>query len=198
VSSDPAAVSWAKGRIDIVAKLPDGNFWHKYYEDGWSGWIDNLGSPLHTVNPNPTISTWGTNRLDVFVVGPLESRIYHKWWSKRWSDERDGFPGGWEPLSKIDLDSPEETLQIVSDAAAVSSGTDRIDIFVRGYSRGLDSASFYSISWRNGWTRWNPTGRDLPRVAVSGTPAVSSWGSGRFDIFSRGGDGSCFHKFIHE
>jgi hypothetical protein len=64
------------------------------------------------------VTSWGVNRLDVFVTG-TDGTVQHKTW-----DGSGWFPSdtGWENLGGQGLEAP----------AAVSWGADRLDVFLRG------------------------------------------------------------------
>ena len=107
MSSDPPAVSCGPGRIDVVAVGGEGNLYHKFFEGGWSNAHNPMAwqflgfpKPIHLEYNRPTISSWGPNRLDIFAEG-VGDRLYQKWWEGRWSDESDGFTGGWKLLPEI-------------------------------------------------------------------------------------------------
>jgi peptidoglycan hydrolase-like protein with peptidoglycan-binding domain len=129
----------------------------------WSGW-ESLGGVLTS---SPSVSSWASGRLDVFVCG-TDSALWHKWYSNGWS--------GWESLGGVLSSSP----------AAVSWGPNRIDVFVRG----TDSALWHK--WWNGsaWSGWESLGGVL-----SSGPAVCSWAAGRLDVFVRGTDSALWHKW---
>ena len=50
--------------------------WHKWYENGWSGW-ESLGGVLVSA---PAAVSWGPNRIDCFAAG-TDSALWHKWWA---------------------------------------------------------------------------------------------------------------------
>jgi len=115
----------------------------------------------------PAVTSWGANRLDVFVRG-WDNGLYHKWWDgSAWS--------GWESLGG----------SLASDPAAVSWGPNRLDVFTRGTDNALHHRSWNGI----GWSSWESLGG----ILTSG-PAASSWGSGRLDVFVRSSDNAMWHK----
>ena len=65
LTSDPSAVSWGNGRIDIFGRGADNALWHKYFENGWSDW-ESLGGYLTS---GPDACSWAPGRLDLFVRG---------------------------------------------------------------------------------------------------------------------------------
>ena len=73
----------------------------------------------------------------------------------------------------------------VSTPAAVSWGSNRIDVFTRG----TDNVLWHK--WWNGtWHDWESLGGQL-----TGAPAVCSWGENRLDVFTRGTDNALWHKW---
>src|SRR2546428_7309997 len=77
----------------------------------------------------PAVTSWGANRLDVFVRG-WDNALYHKWWNgSAWS--------GWESLGGT----------LASDPAAVSWGPNRLDVFTRGTDHPLAPPSWDGSHW---------------------------------------------------
>jgi hypothetical protein len=120
---------------------------------------------------DPTASTWGPGRLDVFVRGG-DKALWHKWYdSGTWS--------GWQSLGGILTSAPD----------AVSWGTGRIDIFALDTHHGVVQKSYVSGT---GWSSWVSQG--APPGGASSDPSVVSWGPGRLDVFVRGNDYALWHK----
>ena len=120
--------------------------------------------------------SWGSDRLDVFVVG-TDSALYHKWWDgAAWGPSREGYGylGG----------------TVVGDPEVVSWGSDRLDVFVVG----TDSALYHK--WWDG-AAWGPSreGYESLGGTVVGDPEVVSWGSDRVDVFVVGTDSALGHKW---
>ena len=131
---------------------------------GWSQWED-LGGILTSA---PAVSSWQSNRLDVFGRGQ-NNALWHKWWDGRsWS--------GWEDLGGI----------LTSAPTAVSWGSNRIDVFGRGQNNALWHKWWDGRSWSN----WE----DLGGILTS-APAVSSWSANRLDVFARGQNNALWHKW---
>ena len=82
-SLDPVAVSWKSGRLDVFVVGTDNNVYHIFYEGKWSNadhpsiW-ENLGAPPGGVVGRPAVTTWGINRLDIFVRSRENNTIYQK------------------------------------------------------------------------------------------------------------------------
>lgn len=77
LNSDPDAVSWAEGRIDVFVRGSDNALWQLYYDGGWSTW-GTLGGILTS---GPAVSSWGIDSLDVFLRGGGSTQ-YHKWFAR--------------------------------------------------------------------------------------------------------------------
>lgn len=132
---------------------------------GWSHW-EGLGGVLTS---DPDVSSWGTNRLDVFVRG-TDNAMWHKWWDgSAWR--------GWERLGGV----------LTSGPGAVSWGPNRIDVFARG----TDNALWHRWWDGSAWRGWESLGG-----VITSDPTVSSWASGRLDIFARGTDNAMWHRWF--
>jgi len=123
---------------------------------GWSRWED-LGGVLTSA---PAVSSWQSNRLDVFGRGQ-NNALWHKWWDgSSWS--------GWEDLGGI----------LTSAPAAVSWGPNRIDVFGRGQNNRLWHKWWDGSKW-SGW-------EDLGGGTIMSGPAAASTGANRLEVFARG------------
>jgi hypothetical protein len=74
----PAAISWDRGRLDIVVRGQTSSLWHKC----WDGqqWLPSKATwlPLLGKSHNQAVlASWGPGRLDVFVRG-LDQGVYTK------------------------------------------------------------------------------------------------------------------------
>ena len=131
----------------------------------WSGWSRMAAS----MTSAPAVSTWGTNRLDVFARGQ-DNALYHTW-----------YDGSWHYWSRIQAN-------MTSAPTAVSWGVNRIDVFARGQ----DNALYHTYTPDGGmtWVYWTR----IP-ASMTSAPSVSSWGSGRLDVFARGQDNALYHTW---
>jgi hypothetical protein len=60
---DPAVASWGVNRLDVLVLSSGGNLWHKWYDNGATGW-DNWGHPsAGTLGGAPAITAMGEGRL---------------------------------------------------------------------------------------------------------------------------------------
>jgi hypothetical protein len=172
--SEPAAVSWGPGRIDVFALDRAFHVRHKWYSGGWSGWED-LGGSFQWGDVFAT--SWGTGRLDVFTHDSTGALMHRRYVSgSGWS--------AWLQLFPYDSACRGGT-------QGVSWGTNRIDIFVA-----CDGSTVYSMShyWWDG-TRWNGPQR-FTDGRLSGGLAVSSRGTGRLDVFGVGTNQYLYHKWF--
>ena len=66
----------------------------------------------------PTVVSWGSDRLDVFLLG-TDSALYHKWWDgSNWGPSVTGY----EYMAGNSMSPPQ----------VVAWGKDRLDVFVLG------------------------------------------------------------------
>jgi hypothetical protein len=164
VTFTPSTGGGRTGTLTVTDNAADSPQTASLSGSGVTGQWQPLGGILAT---GPDASSWGTNRVDVFIQGQ-DHQLWHQLFNgTTWS--------GWEPLGGI----------ITADPSAVSWGTNRIDVFARGQDRQLWHRSFDGTSW----SPWEPLGGILV-----GSPDVSSWGSGRLDVFIRGQDNQLWQK----
>ena len=129
-----------------------------------SGW-ERVGASMTSA---PAVTSWGTNRLDVFARGQ-DLALYHTWW--------DGT--SWHPWGRIPG-------SLSSAPAAVSTSVNHIDVFARGQ----DMALYHTWTSDGGttWAYWQRLS-----ASMTSAPSVSSWGPGRLDVFGRGQDMALYH-----
>jgi serine protease AprX len=119
---------------------------------------------------------WGSNRLDVFVIG-TDTALYHKWWNgSAWGPSVTGYEamGG----------------KILSDPEVVAWGPNRLDVFVIGTNRALYH------KWWNG-SAWGPSVTDYESLGgtIMAQPKAVAWGPNRLDIFVIGTNRALYHKW---
>mgnify|MGYP000497039595 CR=1 FL=1 len=122
------------------------------------------------ITASPAVSSWGNNRLDVFVRG-MDAYLYLNS-SNDGGEHWSGWGGDYQSV-------------ITSDPAAVCWGAGRIDLFARGPNNDLLYKNFTDSEWSN----WSSLGGGL-----SSGPAVASWGTNRLDVFVRGIDTYLYHN----
>ncbi|MDQ1313274.1 MAG: hypothetical protein QG605_1813, partial [Euryarchaeota archaeon] len=142
--SPVSAVSRSADKLDVFVTGSDGGIytaaWEPGFEDGWHGWW-RIGDI--TVDPGSPVSavSRSADKLDVFVTGS-DGGIYSAAWEP-------GFTDGWHGWSRIgDLAADPE-----SYIAAVSRGTDKLDIFVVGPD-GKVQANGWETKFPCGWKGW--------------------------------------------
>jgi hypothetical protein len=182
-NSDPSAVSWSNGRTDLVARGLDNAIYIASIDTGrgpnWTG-FGTLGAPSGGSASAPSITSWGPNRLDVFVRG-TDDRLYVK--SCTANCYGDG--GSWTAWTAF----PGGTFR--GKPAAVSRGNGLNDIFVHAMDDTLWATWFHSTgmgSWYNvlpassGTLRWDSSCPDCS------SPAAASRGTNSIDVMVRGQD----------
>lgn len=114
-------------------------------------------------------------RLDVWVVGEADGKLYHTFWAP-------GYYHGWETLGG---DSFSTAPQVVHWAA------NRIDIVGR-----LSNNGSYVYKYWDGY-QWNPShdGWSLKGGKFVSEPALSSWGEQGFHILGLDFDGDLKWQF---
>jgi hypothetical protein len=178
IVSDPSAVSWGPGRIDVFVKEGP-RLKHLYYDLNagipWT-WEDmgDWSGAKHV----PAVTSWGPGRLD--LISWHNTLISHKYF--------DSSAGGWS------RDWPvigSCVTRIDSQPAAVSWGAGRIDVFAQDISDRL-----IHVYYDRNAGGWNTNCENLGNSLAS-APTVTSWGPNRLDVFWRGTDQKLKHKFLN-
>ena len=115
------------------------------------------------------MTSWGVNRLDVFIIGG-DSAIYHRAQNgSTWDD--------WEHLGGT----------FISEPVSVTWGPKRLDI-------GVDSGLYHKW-WNDG--SWSPSKLDWENLGRKWVekPSVMSWGPNHLDVFVIGQDRGLYRKF---
>jgi hypothetical protein len=114
LASPPVAVSWGSDRIDVFAIFRDGALWHRWWDGQiWNEW-ESLGG---NYAGEPAVASWGVGRLDVFVMGALDRKLHHHWFSG----------DTWSLPETMDL----RTLAPMAESATViSAAPNRLELFV--------------------------------------------------------------------
>ncbi|WP_437937676.1 hypothetical protein [Sorangium sp. So ce341] len=179
--SDPAVVSWGYGRIDVVAGASlsgasscetgaDCRIYIRSFDYSGGGWSSSwswVGYPGSGVKSAPAISSWGTNRLDVFVRGADD-----KLWQRTYTSS--GWGGTWHQRGA-------ETFN--GKPAAVSRDTNRIDVVARG-----TDGQVWQISYNGTWGGWAPIG-GTGWLKAGTSPAIASYASNHLIVLGHGLDG---------
>ncbi len=136
--------------------------------------LDYNLAPGVTMSGDPALSSWGLPALNIFVRGS-DGHVYdkHKNVNARgsfqsWSE--------WMDMSMRGVDS---------NPASTSWGAGRIDLVVK---RGIDKAIWTRQFFGGAWQAWWSLGNPAIGIAVDSSPAITTWGPGRLDLFVRGTD----------
>ena len=175
--SAPAAVSWAPGRMELLALGDDGRLYQNSKNgDDWSGWKPHTmaGTPGDLrFRFGPAAVSRRLNHVDVFAT-TTERRILHAAWNgEQWSGWLGDLPTG----------------LFLSGPAATARGADRLDVLALGEDRRI-----YLSSWHSGapgWSVWAP----IPHGTFTSAPAACDWEDERLHVFARGDDRQIYHSF---
>lgn len=158
VASGPDSASWAPNRVDVVARVEDGTVEHWYW-DGSEWYVDNLSGGTKF---DPTVSAPEAGKLNVFAVGG-DNQLWHKWY--------DPAIGGWSAWYQMSLVTHGA---LTSGPDSVSWAPNRVDVVARAGDGTIEH-----------WY-WNGSTWGLDNLGGSntvGAPAITSWESGRLDVF---------------
>jgi hypothetical protein len=195
----PTMVSYAPGHLELfviaggplIYNVPDEynipgttTFWsdtifiysNVFNHGQWSGWFQwsegfvSFGdSHGYHFMGGPAATSWGPGRMDLFEYGVDENgavALLHNWADQGvWSGHWEVLGTGTMPHSPFD------------GPAAVSWGSGRVDVFVRGGGNELDHKWFDDGHWSSGW-------EDLGGTLTS-SPTVASWQPGHLVVFAR-------------
>lgn len=174
-----AATSRAPGLLDVFIVDPRPGS-PGIYTKAWNGstWLPSatgwwyLGGDIVS---EPTVVSWGANRLDVFGRSSNGQVMHLAWNGSSW--------GSWESLGG----------NITDDVAAVSRASGRIDIFVRDAATGALLTKYWNGSaWYPSKTGFTSLGGE-----INGSPVAVAPSSTRMDVFVRGTDDSVQVKTWH-
>ena len=190
LGSDPAAISWNVGRIDLFAlgrpaTLParGANLLnHSFTDSGpWGNWESFAAPEGFSFSSAPAVSSWGPGRLDVFIIcnGPgSNGHLFYKRYSQGWSDSNTpGFDSrGWRdmgsPSSGFTSDKPQ----------AVFTTPPFIELFGRGQDGQVYHRLFYPHDFRS--ESWVSLGS--PPGGIVGAPAlIAQFGNPAVEIIVR-------------
>lgn len=185
-SSPDAAAVRGFNRLDVVVVDGDGNVqWTR--EDhpftNWTPWT-NLGKPSSgAIKGNPSITSWGPGRLDVFARGTDD-----KLWQRFSNDAGANWSDWLKPFG--------DDGTLASSPEVATRGSDRLNVFVVG-TDGSIWERFYDGAWNSGWNfQGAPAGGISGTATAKSDPGTVAWGSSeRVDLFVRGSDDKLWQKF---
>lgn len=181
LTSDPSAVSFAPGRIEVFYRGPDGALWTIRFDGLWRQ-AQSLGNQLAPGSGPAVASLLATpqnvfnppaQRLNVFIRG-ADNALH-----RRLRDDNGWH--GWQSLGGA----------LTADPSAVSRGgtNTRIDVFFRGTDNALYHRRFDGYTWHN------------PQALggqLTGGPDASGWGPAGgpdlLNVFVRGTDNALHYR----
>lgn len=181
--SDIRGASWGTNRQDLFAKADD-ELLHYYSTNGGSSWAYNYwGHPSGwTLVGSPSATSWTSNRLDVFTLARNNSTSSVELWHIAWTGSS---LTSWENFGK------PSGVTLTGGVAAVSWGTNRIDIFVRDTSNNVRHSWTTNGSNQGNWNNWGtPSG-----VTLSTDPVAVAIGVDNLHVFIAGTDNKIHHAF---
>ncbi|KAI1424696.1 hypothetical protein F5Y12DRAFT_751281 [Xylaria sp. FL1777] len=222
-SSCISAISWGYLRVDLFGRAPDKSIWHKFYT-GYDWQPEQFERVPSESTSCPSVSSWGSGRLDLVWVNESDGAMLHKWidngtWGPSWEDAND--LGGGDIDLVGTLSWGENRLDIIGHAVNGSvlhkawTGTDYFPPGKEWEDLGGNFSGFPSIGswgekrldivgisavtsslWHKSWdgTTWSDW-EDLEGGPFTSNPAVSSWSSDRLDIWALDKHAGLNHKF---
>jgi Pro-kumamolisin, activation domain/Repeat of unknown function (DUF346) len=171
-----AVAAWGPGRLDIVAPGSDGTLLHKAWTGTqWypsaSGW-ESLGGEYAG---SPSMTSWGPDRLDIFMPFTNEGTMAHKAWTG----------GAWYPAGE----DWENLGGYLGQPAVASWGPGRLDVFAVDGTNVMRHKAWTGAAWAPAGSGWDELGGQFITA-----PAVASWESGRLDVFAVSTYGTLLHK----
>lgn len=164
LKSAPSCIARDGTHIDCFARGYDDSTWGKHWDstNGWTDWDQALGG---TTNAPPAVASLSASNLEVISKGVSDSALYIRTWNGT----------TWTSWAAISGTSGNAT----SGAACVGHDTNHLTCSVR-WSNG----NIYVADRVGGvWGSWINTGMATP---ANTAPSITTWGSGRLDIFARG------------
>jgi hypothetical protein len=159
----PSAAAWnfftsGEDRLDAFVAGGDHGVYHRWWSATtgvWANWEALGGYAASGV----ATASWGFGRLDMIYAG-ANGQVQHRYWDAGWSPSEVSVGGA-----------------IIGDPAAVSWGSQRIDVFARNKADNQLWHAFYSQgAWR---------GSELLGGNLASSPTVASIAPGRLDVFWR-------------
>ncbi|HEX6677798.1 MAG TPA: BNR-4 repeat-containing protein [Actinomycetes bacterium] len=171
----PAAASWDRGRVDVLA-AEGGGLIHKSYAGAWSDWAKLPGGPGGHRLSAPAVTSQEPGRLDAFATDAVSGHLLHSTfdggvWST-WVDRGAG-PHGHR----------------VGQPAATSAGPGLLDVIAR------DGVTGQVVHWKLAAGTWRGPSAVASSPGGSWVPSVASWAPGRLDVFTVNSHGGLDHLF---
>ena len=81
-TSRPGVSTWGVGRSDVFGRGTDNLLYHGYYENGWSGFLENFSG---AITPDSDCVSRNTNLIDCVVRGPNNEALWLSWTGSSWT-----------------------------------------------------------------------------------------------------------------
>ena len=168
--SDPKAVSWGKGHLQVFIYGQRKDICTKGWTDkGYGDWVLLGGQCLN----NPSAISWGPGHLETFHIG-RNNHLFRKAWSgNAWASSFDDLGG-----------------DLVGTPAPISWGQGHLEVFCRGKDNVLQS-----IAWTDkGFGQWETLGGYYTDGIITSDPAPITWGPDETWLFARGSNGEAIFR----
>ncbi|HEX6523884.1 MAG TPA: protein kinase [Streptosporangiaceae bacterium] len=175
ITSDPTAVTWPDGHIQVFARLGDGTLGTATQRNAakfadWSAW-DRLGGRLGSA---PVVALNSDGNPEVFAVGSDHTLVHDYWLNGAWAGVS-ALPGG----------------KAFTGVPAVGRDQDgRLELFARTLSGAIQNV------WQNsaGSGPWDGPAA-IPISSPISDPAVMSVNGGRLELFAVVANGTMEHTW---
>lgn len=160
---------------DLYVTGMDDTLWQKYWDNGWSNWIQvDPTFEIHSSSSPVAVSANPSHR-GIFARNRKNMMVYHK-----------KYDGQWHPWEN--LGGTLKGKMGVGDAGAVSIQEGVTDVYVTG----LDDMLWQKYYANGTWSDWFQV--DSTMKLASSPVAVSANPSHRA-VYARGKDGAVYHKY---
>lgn len=177
-ASDPSAASWGAGTAAVVAFRYEADVrMRRYASSTWSSWTSLPSMPQNRATGSaPALVSLGGGDLQVFVLTASNTLLTSKYVSGSWSS--------WSAVSP----ATPSGVTFGGSPVVASQGAGNFDLFINS-SNGTVWHTFYWLgAWAGSWDS------PVTGAAANSTPAASSWGTGRVDVFFKGTDNQLMWK----
>lgn len=162
LTSEPAAVSWGNLQIDVFWRDSNGAIRHKWFEScaGCNTWSTSVTrTPNGEVDGSPAVSSWASNRLDVFWKRASNGSLGHIWKTSGGSNSN------WNTTGIQDLGG-----SLAFSPDAVSAANQVIDIVARGAAGNVIRYQYKTTDEHNPWFNDAP-----PATTLVANDTDASW-----------------------
>jgi hypothetical protein len=194
ISFEPGAASWGANRLDVFVGAPNYQLYHRYSVDNGATWWpaggswEGLGG---SVAATPSVTSWGSNRLDVVVTSTDASINHVAWTGTSWGGC--SAPPCWSKIPGVAWADPQN---LFAPPTTVTTGVGNLQLFIQGTDRGL-----YTYSMSGSDAQGNPTWAASSELATcfvsAGAASVISRDGTTLDVvvtaFGLSGDTSVWH-----